>query len=193
MQPQLITLSMIKSESSWRQHKTRQFLLSKLTRGFRWRHSSSIIWSLITKIPPHVCLAYKPWNTASKRDDGKTCYAVQLFVCVCACDRVGVPCSLYGQVYHSESAHSLHCGAVCGPHRVRVGWQGASRIKTRAANRKWACKDKMRTAWLQSVYECHFPQFSFLSSHFFPSPILIHLDRVIPFGCTSTHVHTAQA
>lgn len=33
-----------------------------------------------------------------------------------------VPCSLYGQVCHSLRTHSLHCGAVCGPHQVRVEW-----------------------------------------------------------------------
>lgn len=30
----------------------------------------------------HSCLSATPWNTASKRDDGKACYVVQLFVCV---------------------------------------------------------------------------------------------------------------
>lgn len=98
----------------------------------------------------------------------KTCYAVQLFVCVC--DGVGggflVACTDRSVI---QRAHTV---SIVEPSVVPIGsgWggKGASRIKTRAANRKWACKDKKRTAWL-CVYEWIldiFPQLIFFCAFF---------------------------
>ncbi len=127
------TVSIIK-DTTWR--STTTFLLNNL----KFHHLNLSALSAMER-----CLQKR--NSVMQ----SSCLYVRVCVCVIGCG--GILYSLYGQVCHSEGTHSPHCGAVCGPHQVRVEWQkGASRIKTRAANRKWVCKDKTRSA-LASVYE----------------------------------------
>ncbi len=101
----------------------------------------------------------------------KTCYAVHLFVCVYVCVtgwwwRWGGGVFLVACMDRSV-IQRVHTVSIVEPSVVPIGsgWggKGASRIKTRAANRKWACKDKTRTAWLCYLWK----EFGHISSFFF--------------------------
>ena len=155
---------------------------------------------------PSSCLSAL-WNTAFKRESLLCRPVVCMCVCVCVCETAwkGAGGGFLVACMDRSVIQRAHTVSIVEPSVVpiRSGWggKGASWIKTRAANRKWACKDKMRTAW-PSVYEWHLvifplfffnPQiaFFFLLVFWF---ILIELFGLLGFnsGCRSTHVHTAQ-
>lgn len=132
----------------------------------RRTHSTSIIWRMITHTHKKTSYLRLSALLTTEHCLQKRWRQKPVMRSSCLCVGVGAPWSLHGQVCHSESAHSLHCGAGQGPNRVRAGWHGASWIKTVAANRKWVCEDKISTAKL-SVYErAPFFLFPFFSSHF---------------------------
>lgn len=131
---QLITRNMMKS--MWGQHKSQ---IPPVIRVDWWRSVKTFLVHLIFDHKKKLSSRQSALLTTEHCFQKIWRQKLLCGGCSCLYDRVGVPRSLYGQVCHSESAHSLHCGAGSGPHQVRAGRQGASWIKTVAANRKWAC------------------------------------------------------